>query len=162
MIRPNPLNLRHIICSSASHVFATMLAMKVHDGDAAPSLSAIEERIVASIGFGGNGVAGGLAISVTSQFAGAITATLLGSPPHEVHDPSAVNDVMAELANVLGGNCLAALAEHGHQCALSLPSVTRGVGLQTNTIRGAKRECVTFEHESNWFFISLDLKAREP
>ena len=161
MSHPDRVNLRQVISSATNHVFATMLGMKVRDALFPSAASPDEERVVASVGFAGHGIAGGLTIKVTTEFAAAITAAMLGSGPKETQNPADVNDVMSELANVLGGNCLAALGNLGYPCALSLPTVTSGMGLQINTIRGAKHECLAFEQGSNQFFISLDLKIRQ-
>ena len=159
MSDPKQSDLRQFISQATRHVFATMLSMQVRDASSDTPLSAEEGRVVAAVGFAGHGIAGGLAINVTCRFAALITATMLGLKPDEIHNPADVSDVMGELANVIGGNCLAALAELGHDCALSLPAVTRGLGVQTVTIRGAKRESVAFEQGQNQFPISLDFKT---
>ena len=133
--------------------------MKVQDSPSNGPVSPKEERVVATVGFGGVGLAGGLTINVTNDFAIAITGALLASEPDQIHDSADVNDVMGELANVIGGNCLAAFGEQGYTCALSLPCVTRGIALHTESVRGAKSECVAFEHGQDRFYISLDLKV---
>lgn len=158
MTHNNFFDLRQMVSGATSHVFSTMLSMKIQDAANNGPVSPKEERVVASVGFGGGGLAGGLTINVTNDFAKAITAAMLALEPEQIQNPSDVNDVLGELANVIGGNCLAAFSEQGYTCALSLPCVTRGVALHTDTVRGAKRECVSFQHGPDRFYISLDLK----
>ncbi|MBI4660874.1 MAG: chemotaxis protein CheX [Verrucomicrobia bacterium] len=153
------LDFHGLLSNAASHVFATMLSMDLKDAPDAEYTTNGEERVVASVGFGGDGIAGRLSLNVTSEFSKTISAAMLGLERDEIEVPADVNDVLGELANVIGGNCLAALHDQGYLCALSLPSVTRGISLQTNTARGAKHTQVSFDHGQDRFFVSLDFKC---
>lgn len=152
-------NVQELISTATARVFATMLSMKARNSMAPNSTCSEAERVVASIGFGGENIAGVLSIDLTSNFAASITASMLSLDPGTPQNPAEVNDVLCELVNVIAGNCLAGLSELGYSCALGLPSVTRGVGFRTQTVRGAKREMHSFECAQHQFFICLDLKS---
>jgi chemotaxis protein CheX len=69
---------------------------------------------------------GAVTLSCHHDLAVAATSVMLGYGPAEVSE-EATEDVMGELANVIGGNLKALIsASVGETCKLSLPIVTRG------------------------------------
>jgi CheY-specific phosphatase CheX len=85
------------------------------------------ERISGAVGLAGDGVTGAVYLHLPEHFVRqAARAMLQGTPGANVGD-SEMNDVVGELTNIVSGVLKSALCDSGQFCAVSTPSVIRGV-----------------------------------
>jgi chemotaxis protein CheX len=96
-------------------VWTTMLGLEAGEGAAA---DAPADEVTTSIDISG-AWDGTLSLSLPPSLARVVTSAMLSLPESEA-TPAVVQDVVGELANVLGGNVKAVLPE---PCKLSLPRV---------------------------------------
>jgi len=114
------------------------------------------ESITGLIGLAGtcNGV---LAIHMPNKVAIAVTSSFLGMDVAEINVD--VEDAIGELANILGGNVKAFLAEKGRDINLSLPSTITGEKYNFHmAIEDDERTVVCFELDSGHFHVELQIE----
>ena len=113
------------ICDTVPDMFDTLISARALPSADHSPLPA--ERISGAIGLVGDSVTGSVYLHLTEQFARqAARAMLQGTPGQNVSD-SDTNDVVGELTNIVSGVLKSALCDAGHFCAVSTPSVIRGV-----------------------------------
>lgn len=124
-------------------VFQTMLSMTAEPvGE--PSHSPHVDRVSGALGFGGDAVTGALYVHVSTLFSVSITRAMLGMPEEETPGETDVNDVVAELTNMLGGGFKSWLSDTGAHCAMSTPSIIRGNSFEIEAGPGIERICRAF------------------
>ena len=122
------LALDELMTSSITNVFATMLSLEVKPAFAPPGAEMpVTETVAGSVGFAG-GACGVVYFRLPDDCARNVAGTMLGMPGAELGETE-VNDVIAELTNMLAGDLKTRLGSAGFNCALSVPTVVRGRGL---------------------------------
>jgi chemotaxis protein CheX len=104
-------------------VMQTMAGLTVvpGSGNASAPQPSLLKGVTGSIGLSGK-VTGIVYTAFQDELAKVVAEKILGS---EAADQD-VNDVVAELTNMITGNLKSQLCDMGYNCALSIPSVVRG------------------------------------
>jgi chemotaxis protein CheX len=154
------ISFSDFVTNAVKDVFSTMLSMKVEEIPQNSNVDFNGERIVGSVGFAGK-IMGVVYIHVSAEFARIMTATLLGMKIEEVTDEVNINDVIGEMSNMVGGNVKSHLCDAGFACALSIPSITRGIKFQIQCMDGAREERFSFKYQQHLIFVELKVKPGE-
>lgn len=90
-----------------------------------------------------NGVSGGVSftgkmtgilyLNMTENLAKVAANRILGDDPGRPLDE--VNDVVGELTNMVTGNLKSKMADRGYNCALSIPTVMRGLKVSVDSVQ---------------------------
>lgn len=144
------------IIESTIEIFSTMVMMdiSVEERDVADS-GKLHDAITGLIGLAGTHK-GVLAIHIPHQVAIAITSSFLGMDVDEINED--VEDAVGELANMLGGNIKAVLAENGRDIDLSLPSTISGASYQLQPSKDVDKVLIRFRTGGGSFLVELQLE----
>ncbi|MBW2565115.1 MAG: chemotaxis protein CheX, partial [Deltaproteobacteria bacterium] len=82
-------------------------------------------RNVGSVNFAGD-ITGIINFQVSDEFARLMTASMLGMEIEELEGQEEINDLIAEISNIIGGNLKSSYQDIGMICELSTPSITKG------------------------------------
>jgi CheY-specific phosphatase CheX len=154
------ISVKDFVTNAAKDVFSTMLSMKVDILDSNSEINYPGERVVGSVGFAGK-VMGVVYIHVSCEFARLMTATMLGMKLEEVTDEVSINDVVGEMSNMVGGNVKSHLCDAGLTCALSIPSITRGIKFKIQCMDDARAERFVFKYQDHPILMELRIKPGE-
>lgn len=154
------ISVKDFVTNAVKDVFSTMLSMKVETLAPDAEVNYPGERIVGSVGFAGK-VMGVVYIHVSSEFARIMTATMLGMKLEEVTDEVSINDVIGEMSNMIGGNVKSHLCDAGLMCALSIPSITRGLKFKIQCMDDARAERFVFKYQDHPVLVELRIKPGE-
>ena len=154
----NDLDLNGFVTKALTGVFDTMLSMKIEQIDGGAEEIDGGNQIVGSVGFAGKAM-GNVNVLVSSDFAHLITAEMLGMEKNEIESEEEVFDVIGELCNMVGGGIKSQLCDSGFTCELSIPSVTRGNDLKTESRGWDRCECFGFKCRENTALVQVYLKT---
>jgi CheY-specific phosphatase CheX len=121
--------------AAVREVFATMLNLEVESmehekDDVAPPL----ELSGVSGGVSFTGKMTGILYLNMSEFISRLAADrILGDDPNRPADE--INDVVGELTNMVTGNLKSKMADRGYNCALSIPTVIRGLKVSIDSVQ---------------------------
>ena len=134
-------DVQKFVSTHLGDVFETMLSLKAAPAAefAAGQLSG--ERVSGSVGLAGETVTGSVYLHVSSPFAVQATAAMLGMAPEEITGVAEVNDVIAEVTNMIGGGLKSWLCDAGAKCVLTTPAVIRGTSFAI-TAKGWRSRCL--------------------
>ena len=76
----------------------------------------------------------------------------------KICDNGAVNDVASELTNMIGGGIKSALNDAERPCAMSTPSIVRGLGFTIELAPGARSETFVFDCHGERLAVEVHLK----
>lgn len=146
---------RHVVT-----VFDTMLSLApVFTGPIAPPTQA--DRVIGSIGFGGDSIAGAVYLHLSSEMAAQATALMLGMPPNgPAPSESEINDGVSELANMLCGALKSWLSDTVAPCSMSIPSIIRGASFQIEPSTGVECICLSFKSAEESIFVEIHYKEQ--
>jgi chemotaxis protein CheX len=119
-------DVREYVSAHLNDVFETMLSMKAEPGTALPAEPFQGEHVSGTVGLAGETVTGAVYLHMSSPFARQAAAAMLGLAPEELTEVKDINDVVAEMTNMLGGGLKSWLCDAGSLCVLTTPSVVRG------------------------------------
>ena len=118
-------DLRSIIENTVLQVFEIMLGFTaVFDPDNSELIES--DRLSGTIKICGETVTGEINIHLPEALATQFVNAMLGNPASQPVEDMDMNDVIGEIANMIGGGLKSALGDAGHPCSISTPSVTRG------------------------------------
>jgi len=140
------LDLKTLIANAIGEVFDKMVSLEAGVTAMGPQENEIEDRIVGSIGFGGE-VMGRVNIHLSDAFARLIAASMLGIELEDIEEQEEVDDVISELSNMIGGQLKSHISDFGLPCELSLPSITTGSDFQIESRGWVRHEKVGFGHQ---------------
>jgi len=153
-------DIRASIIDSVIDTFDTMVSMEVESSFSEPPQSGGTSRMVATVNFAGI-AAGIFNIQVTSEFARLMTANMLDMEPEEVESEDEIRDLLAEIANIVGGNLKSALNDAGHRCVLSTPSITYGADFTIKSLNMERFERFVFKYQENFIVVEVGLKIQQ-
>ena len=119
-------DVREYIARHLEDVFDTMLSLKATPAAEFNLCQFSGERVSGLVGLAGKTITGSLYLHVTAPFAVQSTSAMLGLAPEEITGHAEINDVVAEMTNMLGGGLKSWLCDAGATCALTTPAVIRG------------------------------------
>lgn len=147
-----------LVVGAVREVFDTMLNLQMSPGPVeAMNASCGQPHIAGSVGFIGR-ASGIVYIHATEGFAREITATLLGMPVSEIQGPEMVNDAMGEMANMIVGHMKSRMSDRGMPCALTIPSVVRGVNFSIEAVSSTRGRGYVFVSGDKRLFAELLIK----
>jgi len=127
------IDLQGFITKAVQGVFKTMLSMPLELEDPANIQGVTTgKHIVGTVGFAG-AVMGNVSIFVSREFAREMAAAMLGMTVDDIGSDEEVHDVIGEVCNMVGGDLKSRLCDAGFSCSLSIPSVTFGENLRTES-----------------------------
>ena len=156
----NALDIKGFVSSSVNEVFDTMLSMKVQPSDTVPVIDFAGGAIVGSVSFAGK-VMGNVSLRLSSVFARILTAAMLGMESDEIEGEDQVNDVIAEMSNMIGGSLKSRLCDSGFACEISIPSVTDGNDFKIESMNWARSERFAFLHSQHAFILEVYMKSSD-
>lgn len=151
--------LHAIVSQVVVEVFSEMMSFAVAPLDSPPAASIEGDRVVGSVGFGGE-ESGVVCLHVSEEFSRRITAAILSLDPGKAAGAGEVNDAIGELTSVIAGNIKARLYGKTGTSTLSIPSIIRGTHVLVETVRVARREHFAFRHKDQLVLVELYLKAK--
>jgi CheY-specific phosphatase CheX len=149
--------LRDFIDKSISHLFSTMLKMRLTPQDPEKEVKFDGEKIVGTVNLVGM-IAGVLHVYVSVKHARLMTGSLLGVRSDQIRNLSNLDDAVGELANMLGGNLKSKLCDLGLACVLSIPSVTRGTDFQIQLPEGMVNERFVYTWQQQVICLEVSLR----
>ncbi len=150
-------DIEELVCSAVEEVFSTMLSKTAErEQREDPGLNG-EAQLAGSVGFVGE-LSGVVCIYTTKTHANMITAQLLGLPAEEEHGDDMVNDAIGEITNMVGGHFKSRLADRGHLCRLSIPSIIRGSNFTIESVSDTLRQVVCFRCDNQHMTVEVILK----
>jgi flagellar motor switch protein FliN len=148
------------IVDAVIDTFDTMLSMQVQTSSSEPPQGTGKNRMVATVNFAGS-AAGIFNIQVTSEFAREMTAAMRDLEPDEIESEVEIRDLLAEIANIVGGNLKSALNDAGHHCVFSTPSITHGTDFTIKPLNVERFERFVFQCDQNFIPIEVGLKIQQ-
>ena len=119
------IDVKAKITNSVTDIFETMLSMDVKPAETVSKKSVEGIRNVGSVNFAGD-IKGIINFQVCDEFARLMTASMLGMEIEELEGQEEINDFIAEISNIIGGNLKSSYLDIGMICELSTPSITKG------------------------------------
>ena len=141
----------------AGDVFRTMLNMEAKAVEEPPSVAGNSSMVVGSVGFAGK-ASGVIFIAVPESLANEAASAMVGLSPSEL-DPDMVNDVIAELSNMIVGYVKSQLCDTGHTCVLTVPSVMRGDHMKVQRVSLARNKSSLMICNKHVVTIEIVLKS---
>jgi len=153
----NTLDLKEFLADAISNVFDMMLSMEAEFVDADVPAPAGDSRIIGSVSFAGK-VMGNINFQVNDAFARIMTAAMLDMELGEIEGQEEIHDVIGEVSNMIGGDLKSRLCDAGYLCELTIPSITSGNNLKTESKNWVRHESLTFGCRSHTGRVEVYLK----
>jgi CheY-specific phosphatase CheX len=120
---PTSFNTGEHIAAIVPNVFDTMLTLPIAVANPGPLPAA---RVSGAVGIAGERVNGTVYIHLPENLARETARAMLQSTPGQAAGDTDVQDVVGEMANMIGGALKSLLCDADLFCAISTPSVIRG------------------------------------
>ena len=137
-----------------------MVSLEVEFFDSEPPDTTGTERMAATVNFAGS-VVGLITIQVPSEMSGLMMAAMLDREADEIEDEAKIRDLIAEISHIVGGNLKSALNDDGHQCVISMPSITYGTDFTIKSPQMERLENFIFTYQENYFFVEVGLNPEQ-
>lgn len=151
-------DVRDYVAGHLGEVFETMLSMKAATVAGFDPAKLSGERVTGSVGMAGEAVTGSVYLHVSAPFAVQATAAMLGMAPEEITGTAEVNDVIAEVTNMLGGGLKSWLCDSGASCALTTPAVIRGTSFEVMAKPGVESVQLGFDCAGATGLVEIHIK----
>jgi flagellar motor switch protein FliN/FliY len=153
-------DIRGHVVDSIVETFDTMVSMPIEVSDSAPPDTVGISRMVAAVNFAGH-IIGLINIQVTSELSRQMMANMLDVEPEAVEDGAEIKDMLAEIANIVGGNLKSALNDAGHTCVISTPSLTYGADFSIKSLSMERFERFVFGYQQELIIVEVGLKTQQ-
>ncbi len=156
------IHLEKLVGDVFVDVFSTAFGMKLRiDGPGSQSLNG-EGHIAGAVGFIGD-MTGVAYIYSPVSLARQLTAKMAGLGEAEVVTDEMINDSVGEIANMVVGNLVGKLSEHGVFCVSTTPSIVRGSNFVVEPMDDTQRVVCSFSTEANQqVVVEVLVKPPEP
>ena len=157
-------DLRGTVLRVVPNVFQTMLSLPatLATTTSAPSAdvgaAVHDERVSGTIGIAGETLSGFIYLHFSEALARRVTVAMLGLDSPDAADNSSVNDVVSEMANMIGGGFKSALCDANLPCAMSTPSIIRGQAFDIELPPGLSSETFIFDCSGEFLAVEIHLK----
>ena len=148
------------ITNSVTDIFETMLSMDVKPAETVSKESVEGVRNVGSVNFAGD-ITGIINFQVSDDFARLMTAAMLGMEIEELEGQEEINDLIAEISNIIGGNLKSSYLDIGMICELSTPSITKGNDFIIESFDMTTYERFAFKSNENDIFVEVGIKTSD-
>jgi len=156
----NALDYKDRIAGAVGDVFETMFSVRLEPTETVSAASLTGVRNVSSVCFAGDAT-GIVSIHVGTDLCRRMAANMLGMKPEEIEGGDEIDDMLAELSNIVGGNLKSALTDTGLRCALSTPSCTTGSNFMIESLNLERYERFAFQTEDHIVFVEMGVKISE-
>lgn len=156
----NALDYKDRIAGAVLNVFETMFSVRLETTETVSAASLTGVRNVSSVCFAGDAT-GIVSIHVGTDLCRRMAANMLGLKPEEIEGGDEIDDMLAELGNIVGGNLKSALTDTGLRCALSTPSCTTGSNFMIEPLNLERYERFAFQTEGHIVFVEMGVKISE-
>lgn len=156
----NAINVKTKITNSVTDVFETMLSMDVKPVEKVSKESVEGVRNVGSVNFAGD-ITGIINFQVSDEFARLMTASMLGMEVEELQGQEEINDFIAEISNIIGGNLKTSYLDIGIICDLSTPSITKGNDFIIESFNMTTYERFAFKSNEHDIFVEVGIKTSD-
>jgi flagellar motor switch protein FliN/FliY len=156
----NALDYKDRVAGSVVDVFETMFSVRLEAAETVSAASLTGVRNVSSVCFAGDAT-GIVSIHVGTDLCRQMAANMLGMKPEEIEGGDEIDDMLAELSNIVGGNLKSALTDTGLRCALSTPSCTTGSNFMIEPLNLERYERFAFQTEDHIVFVEMGVKISE-
>ena len=153
-------DIRSHIVDSIVETFDTMVSIEIEISDSEPPDTAGISRMVAAVNFAGH-VIGLINIQVTTELARQMMANMQEIEPEEVEDNGEIKDMLAEIANIVGGNLKSALNDAGYTCVISTPSLTYGADFSIKSLSMERFERFVFRCRQEFVIAEVGIKTQQ-
>jgi flagellar motor switch protein FliN/FliY len=153
-------DIRSHVIDSIVETFNTMVSMAIEVSDSEPPDTTGVSRMVAAVNFAGH-VIGLINIQVTSELSRLMMANMLEIEPEDIEDEAEIKDMLAEIANIVGGNLKSALNDAGHTCVISTPSLTYGADFSIKSLSMERFERFAFSHQQEFIIVEVGIKTQQ-
>lgn len=116
----------------------------------------IGEHLLATVHFTGKGT-GIVQLRLALPEAKRIACAAIGVAPSDLTNSGDIEDVIGELANIIGGKLESNLCDSGITCKLSLPQVCRATSFQKVTTSGGVSERLGFSAPNLTAFVDVSV-----
>ena len=147
-----------LLKASATDVFSTMLGLEVVSVEPQEIRRGNEEFVAASVGFVGD-VHGIVYMYLRASFAQTLAGLLLSLPESDLTEAEIVNDAMGEVGNMIVGATKSRLCDEGLACALTIPSIIRGRGLNVQPVSSSEAVQATILCGDEPILLELIMKS---
>jgi len=117
-------------------------------------------RNVGSVNFAGD-ITGIINFQVSDEFARLMTASMLGMEIEELEGQEEINDLIAEISNIIGGNLKSSYLDIGMICELSTPSITKGNDFIIESFDMTTYERFAFKSNEHDIFVEVGIKTSD-
>ncbi|MEJ2169616.1 MAG: chemotaxis protein CheX, partial [Desulfobacterales bacterium] len=153
-------DIRTHVVDSIVETFDTMVSMEIEIFDSEPPHTTGVSRMVAAVNFAGH-VIGLINIQVTAELARQMLANMQEIKPEEIEDGDEIKDMLAEIANIVGGNLKSALNNAGHTCVISTPALIYGADFSIKTLSMERFERFVFSCQQEFIIVEVGIKTRQ-
>ncbi|MBW1821552.1 MAG: chemotaxis protein CheX, partial [Deltaproteobacteria bacterium] len=154
------INVKTKITNSVTDIFETMLSMDVKPAEIVSKESVEGVRDVGSVNFAGD-ITGIINFQVSDKFARFMTASMLGMEIEDLEGQEEINDFIAEISNIIGGNLKSSYLDIGMICELSTPSITKGNDFIIESFDMTTYERFAFKSNEHDIFVEVGLKTSD-
>ncbi|MEA3435026.1 MAG: chemotaxis protein CheX [Thermodesulfobacteriota bacterium] len=154
------IDVKANITNSVTDIFETMLSMDVKPAETVSKESVEGLRNVGSVNFAGD-ITGIINFQVSDEFARLMTASMLGMEIEELEGQEEINDLIAEISNIIGGNLKSSYLDIGMICELSTPSITRGNDFIIESFDMTTYERFAFKSNEHDIFVEVGIKTSD-
>ncbi|MCP4368215.1 MAG: hypothetical protein GY797_08940 [Deltaproteobacteria bacterium] len=154
------INVEAKISNSVTDIFETMLSMDVKTSEKVSKESVEGLRNVGSVNFAGD-VTGIINFQVSNELACLMTANMLGIDVELLEGQEEINDLIAEISNIIGGSLKASYQDIGMICELSTPSITKGSDFVIESFDMSTYERFAFKVNEYDIFVEVGISASD-
>ena len=154
------IDVKAKITNSVTDIFETMLSMDVKPAETVSKGSVEGVRNVGSVNFTGD-ITGIINFQVSNKFARFMTASMLGMEIEELEGQEEINDFIAEISNIIGGNLKSSYLDIGMICELSTPSITKGNDFIIESFDMTTYERFAFKSNDHDIFVEVGIKTSD-
>jgi len=154
------IDVKTKITNSVTDIFETMLSMDVKPAETVSKKSVEGVRNVGSVNFAGD-ITGIINFQVSDEFSRLMTASMLGMEIEELEGQEEINDLIAEISNIIGGNLKSSYQDIGMICELSTPSITKGNDFIIESFDMTTYERFAFKSKEHDIFVEVGIKTSD-
>jgi flagellar motor switch protein FliN len=154
------IDVKAKITNSVTDIFETMLSMDVKPAKTVSKKSVEALRNVGSVNFAGD-ITGIINFQVSDEFASLMTASMLGMEIEKLEGQEEINDFIAEISNIIGGNLKSSYLDIGMICELSTPSITKGNDFIIESFDMTTYERFAFKSDEHDIFVEVGIKTSD-
>ncbi|MCK5672264.1 MAG: chemotaxis protein CheX [Spirochaetales bacterium] len=150
--------LQDMLRDNTKKVFSTMLSLELMEIEENPDIIDTDEHWLEGSLFFGGSILGDFRIQLREGYSKKIASVMLGIDTIDIKSENEVQDVIKEIANMIGGNLRTQLSASGIQCDISPPKVDRRQNLNHNIPAGGKFARIFFTQGINYIITEVHLR----